>query len=53
MLRIGRKIFLALFAATLCALTIRAEEGAFRVVVAWFLAATAVLYFAEELTALL
>ena len=34
-------------------LTIRAEEGRFRAAVAWFLAATAVLYFAEELTALL
>jgi uncharacterized membrane protein YfcA len=33
-------------------LTIKADEGAFRVVVAWFLAATAVLYFAEELNAL-
>jgi uncharacterized membrane protein YfcA len=34
-------------------LTIRAEEGGFRLVVAGFLAATAVLYFAEELNALL
>ncbi len=34
-------------------LTIRAEEGRFRLAVAWFLAATAVLYVAEELNALL
>jgi uncharacterized membrane protein YfcA len=34
-------------------LTIRAEEGRFRLVVAWFLAATAVLYLAEEINALL
>jgi uncharacterized membrane protein YfcA len=34
-------------------LTIRAEEGRFRQAVAWFLAATAVLYVAEELNALL
>jgi uncharacterized membrane protein YfcA len=34
-------------------LTIRAEEGSFRLVVAWFLAATALVYVAEELNALL